>query len=504
MRRVLAADKDAYITDKIVAGRRSFDANVGAAGSLDLFKLYDETISGSSLNIELSRLLVHFDLDPLRRLVASHRIDPGESSFACTLRLADVYGGQPTPANFDVEVHPLSASFDEGLGRDVAFYGDSDICNFITGSRAGGAWYMSGAGLGGHVTGAVDFITTATLGGMSTSLGVTQHFIDGSEDLAVDVTTIVSATLAGILPDSGFRIALTSAHENDDRTYFVKRFASRAAYDPSKRPMLIVRYDDSLQDDVAALEFDSACDVFLRNRSRGRLSDIIDNGVHVTGSNCLRLRMTTEVSGGWYSVPFMGSQRQNGIFAMTGVYTSSVLLDSSDAIFKAKIASSGSVVFRPIWESIAGTVAYLTGSDVSVAPPDRSTFGPGAQRLIVTVSGIGPELPHDRTAIARINIFDAEKIGARHVKSPIIPPDIVMRDVHAQIRDSITGQIIVPFDTTGNSSRVSSDARGHYFELDGASLPPGRSYVVDIMLAVDETTNVYRSASPEFNVPTAQ
>ena len=504
MRRVLEADKDAYITDKIVAGRRSVDANVGAAGSLDLFKLYGETTSGSSLNVELSRLLVHFNLDPLRSLVTSHRIDPGESSFACTLRLADVYGGQPTPANFDVEVHPLSASFDEGLGRDVVFYGDVDVCNFITGSRVGGAWYVSGAGLGGHVSGAVDFITSATLGGMSTSLGVTQRFTDGTEDLAVDVTRIISATLAGILPDSGFRIALSSVHEDDDRTYFVKRFASRSAYDPSKRPMLIVRYDDSLQDDVSALEFDSACDVFLRNRSRGRLANIIDDGTPVTGSNCLRLRMTTEVSGGWYSVPFLGSQRQNGIFAMTGVYTSSVLLDSSDAIIKAKIASSGSVVFRPIWESLAGTVAYLTGSDVNVSPPDRSTFGPGAKRLIVTVSGIGHELPCDRIAIARINIFDAETVGARPVKSPTVPPGIVMRDVHVQVRDSVTGQIIVPFDTTGNSSRASSDAQGHYFEIEGASLPSGRSYVVDVMLAVDETTNVYRSASPEFNVPAAQ
>ena len=43
MYRILTASKDTYITNKIIDNSfRASDANVGEAGTLDLFKLYDE------------------------------------------------------------------------------------------------------------------------------------------------------------------------------------------------------------------------------------------------------------------------------------------------------------------------------------------------------------------------------------------------------------------------------------------------------------------------------
>ena len=68
MYRILSASKDCYITNKIINNSfRATDANVGQAGTLDIFKLYDESkISGEDEPIELSRALVSFDLNPLR------------------------------------------------------------------------------------------------------------------------------------------------------------------------------------------------------------------------------------------------------------------------------------------------------------------------------------------------------------------------------------------------------------------------------------------------------
>ena len=43
-------------------------------------------------------------------------------------------------------------------------------------------------------------------------------------------TTETSATLAGDLPDSGFRISFADYLEEDTYTYFVKRFGSNAGY----------------------------------------------------------------------------------------------------------------------------------------------------------------------------------------------------------------------------------------------------------------------------------
>ena len=131
---------------------RATDANTGRAGSLDRFKMYSEsTLSGSSDPIELSRILIKFDLDPLRALTAS-TLDYTHDSFKCTLKLHDVYGGQTTPSNFKLIAFPLSRSFDEGVGRDIINFRDLDSSNFLTSSVSGESaslWYLSGANMQG-------------------------------------------------------------------------------------------------------------------------------------------------------------------------------------------------------------------------------------------------------------------------------------------------------------------------------------------------------------------
>ena len=57
MYRILTASKDTYVTNKIINNSfRATDANVGQAGTLDLFKLYAESTTGSNATpTELSR-----------------------------------------------------------------------------------------------------------------------------------------------------------------------------------------------------------------------------------------------------------------------------------------------------------------------------------------------------------------------------------------------------------------------------------------------------------------
>ena len=83
MYRILTASKDTYITNKIINNKfRAEDANLGQAGTLDLFKLYNEsTIAGETAPIELSRLLLHFDLKPAQDMHNNSIIDVGSSNF---------------------------------------------------------------------------------------------------------------------------------------------------------------------------------------------------------------------------------------------------------------------------------------------------------------------------------------------------------------------------------------------------------------------------------------
>lgn len=504
MYKVLKADKDSYITDRVVKGVRTHSASVGAAGSLDLFKLYGISSSGSIPNIELSRLLVHFDLDPLRDLVAAGKIDTSNPSFFCTLKLFDVFGGQTTPQNFTVIVHPLSRSFDEGIGRDIVFYSDHDVCNFLSGSRTQGSWVLSGAAAGGHVTGNIDYITTATLNGITSSLGATQLFVTGEEDLEIDVTTIISATLSSILPDEGLRIALTSSLEEDNHTYFVKRFASRTAYNQDKHPRLLVGFDDSIQDDSLDLVFDSSGSLFLYNYIQGTLANLVSGNVDVTGSNGLVLKLETAISAGFYNLIFTGSQHQLGENFVVGTYSSSVFISSSDSVLATKLAESGSVNFTPIWGSLDGTVAYHTGSIITAYPPRRGSVMMASKPYVVTILGLSSDYYTNEEASIRVNIFDRSLPNVVAVKIPVILPGSVIRSVYWQVRDNDTGLVVVPFDDVKNSTRVSSDGAGMYFTLDMSNLTSGKTYVIDVMIKTNGTSYRYKNVSSVFRVNDTQ
>ncbi len=503
MYKVLRPSKDAYITDRVVKGSRRFGANVGGAGSLDLFKLYGTTSSGSVPNVELSRLLVHFDLQPLRDLVDEGKVDPNNANFNVKLKLFDVYGGQPTPANFRVNVYPLGRAFDEGLGRDVVYYSDSDVCNFLTSSWSQGQWLASGCGLGGGLPGSVDYVTASADVSNGASLLSSQLFVTGEEDLEVDVTLAISATLAGDLPDNGFRISLDDALENDQRSYFVKRFASRTAFNVDKRPRLVVKFDDSIQDDSQSLVFDTPSTVFLYNYVRNVPANLTSGSSFspVVGNNSLVLKLTTEISGGWYTLAFSGSQHALGMFPVAGVYSASVMLPSTDAVLSSKLAQSGSVRLTPIWGSLDGTVSYLTGSSLDLRASARGASSANSRPVIVSVHGVQDRYFSNEKTVMRVHLFDATS-PAMLIASrlPIERPGSVIRDVHFQVRDDVTGLIEIPFDTTLNSTRLSSDASGMYFKFDMSNLTSERTYVIDVLVVSGGERRVYKSASPIFRV----
>jgi len=501
MFKILRPSKDAYITNRVVNDDQQVYGNVGGAGSLDLFKLYGITSTDDVPNTELSRLLIKFDLSSLQELVESGQVDTNSPTFSCKLRLHDVYGGQPTPSNFVVSAYPLSASFDEGLGRDVIFYSDIDTCNWLSGSYVEGAWYVTGCGGRGHENSACDYITASAAIKSGASLRSDQTFTLGTEDLDIDVTTIVSATLSGLLPDEGFRISFSEAIETDLRTYYVKRFASRTAFNEDLRPKIYVRYDDSVQDDTNDLYMDAQSYLFMYNYVRSAGANIMSSSTEITGSNSLMLRLQTQISGGSLSLYFTGSQHYSGINPQTGIYSASVLIPSTHPLLIPQWHASGSLTFTPIWQSLDGSVPFLTGSSITVRPPMRGAQSLGPKRLVVTSLGLRDAHRQDEQSVIRINIFDhTSPMTFTPVKVPTEIPGISVRDVHYQIRDAITDRIAIPFDLATNSTRLSNDTAGMYFKLDMSNLTPGRSYVIDVMVVTANNQQLYKATSPPFNV----
>lgn len=491
------ADKDTYITNRIIDGVRSTKSNVGTAGTLDLFKIYGHSLSGSSYeNHELSRALVHFDLTSLFDLYDSSAIDPTDQSFYATLVLHDVYGGQPTPRNYTLAVCALSRSFDEGLGKDIVFYSDKDSANYVTSSN-GNLWLSEGCVLSSSVaTDACDYYIG--------DYRATQTFSSGEENLNIDVTTIVSGVLTRTIPDTGFRIAYADNYESDYKTYFVKRFASRHAYDESKHPKLIVGFDDSYRDTSIGMSYDETARMFLHNYRSAQPANLFTTTGAVTGSNCIILKLQLPISGGVHDLIFTGSQLYIGSNPVTGVYYADVYVSSSNSNVITQQALSGSnLKFTPIWSSTNTSISFKTGSATTVYDNNRSSSRRIPKSATVTVSGLNATHERDETVNLKVNVFDAESPTVFLVKTPKNSPGTFqgfVSDAHYSVRDAITQEVIIPFDTTNNSTRLSGDTDSLFFSLDMSNFVNNRTYVIDIMLKIYGAFQTYRNVSPVFKV----
>lgn len=500
MIKIISASADTYITNRIVSRHfRATDANVGAAGTIDLFKLYNESvIVGEETPIELSRALIRFDLNPVRALTGSI-FDPNSSTFKCVLRMKDVYGGQATPHGFDLILHPLSKSFTEGIGRDIVRFEDVGAANFLTASYAGGssiAWSGQGASAEGDAgLPNIDIISHADFGSGPENVTVVQHF-DGEEDLVMDVTRIVSGTLAGIIPDHGFRISFSGSQETDSKTRFVKRFTTRHSASPSKRPRLEVSIDDSVRDNHANMLFNTAGTLFLRNVERGTLRNFISgsSSTAVSGDSCMKLRIVS----GTYSASFDVSQARQGINPVAGLYRSTVTIDRFTEPLFTHLKTSSSASFSEIWESNDGTVGFYTGSfDVNLS--QAIAYKPQTRSLYARITNCKSEYSLFETPrfILFIEDLDEEVVFTRY---PRENNGHVYDKVYYSVKDSVSGEVVIPYMDETDATRVSSAQDGMYFDFRIDSLTPGRTYEFTVLIKDLGEDLVLDGVSPRFRV----
>lgn len=505
MIKFLSCDKDAYITNKAIRVGPNFvratGSNLGYAGTLDLFKLYEETTSlgSGSASIELSRGLLHFDLTPLMALTASV-LDINHSSFKCWLQLKNVQGGQTTPSNFWLSVFPLAKAFSEGVGADVVSFQHQDVANWmsasidITGSVS--SWVSGGANHGVSIGAEGDYYASGALSGVSASLACSQFFERGDEDMEVEVTSLISGTLSGQLPDYGFRVGYIPTQEIDSVTRFVKRFGVRHSKNPLLFPRLRVAYDDRISDTQLGLYFDKSGSIgFYRN-----VGDSVENfylsGAEVTGSNCVRLdlvasksitfyttswssthsssinHLTTSVI--YFSTSFSGSQVFLGDLAQDGIYQAPVFISFEE--METAGFSEEEQKFVPIWKSRDGATTFSSGSGVvfkriGSERSEVSYNGPNG-RFLFTMANLPSAIVSGQKLRLRVFIqdYNTETVPA---KIPMVLTSRIKENIQWSVRDVYQNSAVIDYDSV--ATRLSSDGKGMYFDF-YSDLPKNRVY----------------------------
>lgn len=622
MYRIISASKDTYITNKIVNNKfRATDANLGQAGTLDLFKLYAENISGSDKTpTELSRILLKFDIGEVTSMHNNKIIDVGDSSFKAELCLHDIYGGQTTPNNFNIIAFPLAKNFDEGSGFDVVNYSDLDATNYITASIDGSTvidWDLPGAMASGSLGESnIDVIVSGTITGQSSAINLApvQYFETGEEDLKVDVTHFVSASAKGLIANHGFLVAFSGSYEKDNSTYFVKRFASRNTTNEAIRPKLIIKYNDTLSDNHQNFEFDLSGSLYLNNFNRGSLANILSGSAatELTGENCMILKvqtgsfskqfdvsqvlrgaskkatLTIEVSGNpsndqtftledsinnkttftfntANNIVTAGSRNigiasalgtpadiatriQNAInndsinvtaaassanvvltqdfagafgnttldlsgvtnvalstgtgFAggsydgLAGIYSASFAISSFDSNLYDHVLTSGSIDFNEIWSNHNESVTYLSSS-LTITKNNISSINFRENKYLVSIINLKQRYRQNEYVKIRVYAENSDR-SIKFVKTPIETPSEIFSNMFYSVRDFESGNVIIPFDSIDNSTKLSSDNIGMYFDFYMNSVPRGRSYVFDFMIKQNGYDVIIKDAASKF------
>jgi hypothetical protein len=490
MYRSLSILKDTMITDKRISGSGSINSNVGQASSLDLFKIWSQPTSGSIPLIETSRVLIHVDLEPIRSLTGSF-LDIANSSFKCYLSLKDIYGGQTTPSNFTLSLLPMSKAWDEGRGSDITAFRDLDAANWVTASNSTGApvlWAITGANDGGS-----DYVN---------GYEVKQVFARGDEDLYMDVTTLVSATLVGNLPDNGWRLSYSSSFERDDNSYFVKRFGSRHTTNQQLHPKLIVKFSDALQDDTNQAIFGQNNTIRTYNVVKGQYRNFVSGVTDITGSNSLNLLLVasksinittsswqqnfsasityTTQSTTFFSQSFTASQTVVGTIQQTGFYGATVFLDPQTATnLNTFLGTDKTAVFQSYWTSLDGTTLYSSGSFITFKKNESTNQVVTERNFVANLTNLKNEYNKDQVARLRFFVQDRNtELPAFHIPTPTT--SLILNQVNWRLVDAFNKTIIIPFDS--DATKLSSDSMGMYFDLYVKDLSPNCVYELEFRI----------------------
>lgn len=500
MYRILTASKDTYITDKIVFGSRSLGSNVGQAASLDLFKLYNETyLSGTTAPVETSRVLIKFDYFSLQSLTSS-LLNASGNSFQAFLHLKNVYGGQTTPSNFTLQLNPLAKDWSEGVGQDVIYFKDLDSANWVSASNNPSVvlWTVSGAYSSGAIGDTCDFYVSGNIGIGSQSLSVTQSFSTGDEDMYVDVSHLVSASIWANLPNNGFRISFLPSQEQDQITRFVKRFGSRNVNNKSYQPKIYIKYNGNLiQDDTTQALFDEQNRFHIYNSTRGTGANFSSGSVGISGSNCLILELvasksqivamtswsqshsqsitfyTSSVS--YLSASFTGSQVTFGRLQQSGTYYADVnmntLLTSSLNSFVS--ASGYTQSFLSLWKSLDRTVLYASGGYMTFSKNLGTVTSFDQRNYVVNITNLEQFYTRSENSKLRVFIQDWD-FNFSTQRLPKAAVSKILKNMYWKLIDPYTKEVIVPFDTVG--TKLSSDGQGMFFDFWFSDLDVNRVY----------------------------
>jgi hypothetical protein len=467
------ASKDNTITNgfKLISSTRGTGSNMGAADILEVYSIYGQNTTSSA---ELSRVLIQFPTTGITSDRAAGTI-PASGSVNFFLRMFNARHSEQLPKNFAVNVLAVSQSWQEGFGLDLDGYSDEtddkiEGSNWMNrNSNPKSSWAQPGG----------DYHSSSYVPN-STMPNYTFTFVDGDEDLLVDVTSAVEEWISGTQTNSGFGVFLTSGSEayatassepsvltnidGQKKSFYTKRFFSRSSEFFFKRPSLEARWDSRIMDDrgnfYSSSSIASAADnlnnLYLYNYIRGNLKDIPHSET-----------LTVKLYASSNNAP------------VGAALASAVANTSNTGIYKAQMAiDTTSSVLHDVWSGSVGG-EYKTGS-ISIRNFNNTSvlLSNDFKQFTTKITNLKSRYVSDETAKLRVftrprnfspTIYSVANEEIQHVINP---------SASFEIFRSVDNETVIN-NSTGSATKhtfLSYDNSGSYFDLNMSLLEPGYMY----------------------------
>jgi hypothetical protein len=324
----------------------------------------------------------------------------------------------------------------------------------------------------------------------------TETFELGTEDLEVDITTLVeqwinsAGNVLGAKDNHGLAVMLTSSLETAARSYYTKKFFGRGTEFFFKRPVIEARWDSSRQDDRGNFYYSSSLagpednlnTLYLYNYIRGQLRDIPAVGTGpIYVSFFSGSAADTAPSGSALELVVDGkavthSGRKTivtGSHVSTGIYSCSVALTSA--------ATPLSTVYDVWFGSATAGLSYAASTKFFTGSVEPKTLK--ANRInptntyVTTITNL--KSSYDKNETVRFRLFVREKDWSPTIytkASTAIEGTNVVSGSYKIFR-VIDELDVIPYGTGSNLETVMSyDITGSYFDLDMSMLEEDYAY----------------------------
>ena len=469
---------------------RGTGSNMGQADLVEVFSIYAQQNTASA---ELSRGLIQFDISSISADRTSGAL-PASGNVNFYLKMYNAKHSSTLPRDYYIDVNAISKQWEEGNGLDMDNY--TDLTYDFTGSN-----WINRVGSTAWSTAGGDFHT-------DTSSSFTQYFVNGDEDLDIDITTLVEqwvnsgGNVLGTKSNYGVIVKLTGSHEATSSlsppaggaklSYYTKKFFGRGTEFYFKRPSIEARWDSSKKDHRGQFYFSSSLapdsenlnNLYFYNYVRGRLRDIAGSSVQVPVLNLY-------YSSG--SVP-EGSARyfRNSSNAAVNFLSASRV---STGVYKAQFSATSSIT-TTTYPYLVDVWTY-SGSEVqtgsAISPID---FGVKdwdvSNSYVLSMPKLSKKYSNKKTE--RFRLFVREKGWSPniHTKATSNIKSKMIESASYQIIRTIDQKVVIPHGTgSGDYSMLSYDVSGNYFDFDMNLLESGYTYAFKYSF-YDDAVGVYR------------